>query len=115
MARLRSLLRVNPQAALSVDPLPSPSGLRAQPLDLDDERAVQLWCDHYAITEAALREAVAAVGLMPAALMAHFASRGSSTRKKVTPQMRAAAALRPRRKSRAKKRPSADSGTLGTT
>jgi hypothetical protein len=89
MARLLSLQRVNRHPAIDGDSVPAASGLPTRPLDLHDKEVVAAWCLHYGISEAALRTATEAVGLMPAALIAHFASRGASTTKVVTPEMRA--------------------------
>lgn len=82
MARLLFLPQVSDQPAMLADEVPSHSGSPTLPIDLSDELVVNTWCAHYAISPDELRTAAAAVGRMPAALTAHFASRGSSTRRK---------------------------------
>ena len=94
MARLLYLRQVSHQPAMLADSVPSYSGSPTQPVDLTDEAVVNAWCAHYAISPDDLRTAVSAVGRMPAALTAHFASRGSSTRRKAPPREAAGPDLR---------------------
>lgn len=47
-------------------------------IDLNDEKSIAEWCEHFGITAAQLKEAVRAVGSDSAALREHLLNQGAS-------------------------------------